>query len=517
MAVRVGFAGTNCVGGAGAGAARRGARARDRARAHPARPAGRPRAQAGAAAGRRARRARSGFRSRSPSGPRDALAAAASAPGSSAMAVVAYGELVPRSLLDALPLVNLHPSALPRWRGAAPIERALMAGESDERRRRDAARRGARRRARSRRWSASTSGPTTMPGAVYERALELGARAARRARSRDAAARTARDRPAGRRGRPTPPRSTAADRVLDPRGPARELHDRVRALVAAHRRAARPRRRAAHDLAHARARRRPGRRARSSATATPSCSAAATGRSSCCELQPPGGRRMPAADWLRGLRGALPAATRRVSDAAHARAARGHARRSTRAPTPTARSPARPSGRRLDARERALAMHLAFGAVQRRRTLDAALEEIAERARCSGSSGALAHVLRLGVVPDPVRRRHPAACGGLRERGARAARDRRRARPGSRTPSCGASPARARAGSPRCPRTTPEEAALRHSLPDWIAELWFDAYGARAGARAVRGRQRAACAVALAEPAARRRGRGRGLAARRPA
>ncbi len=28
-----------------------------------------------------------------------------------------------------------------------------------------------------------------------------------------------------------------------------------------------------------------------------------------CELQPPGGRRMPAADWLRGLRGALPAAT----------------------------------------------------------------------------------------------------------------------------------------------------------------------------------------------------------------
>ena len=46
-----------------------------------------------------------------------------------AVAVVAYGELVPRSLLDLLPFVNLHPSALPRWRGAAPIERALMAGE----------------------------------------------------------------------------------------------------------------------------------------------------------------------------------------------------------------------------------------------------------------------------------------------------------------------------------------------------------------------------------------------------
>ena len=39
------------------------------------------------------------------------------------------------------------------------------------------------------------------------------------------------------------------------------------------------------------------------------------------------------------------------------------------------------------------------------------------------------------------------------------------------------------------PEETPEEAALRHSLPDWIAELWFDAYGERAGAGAVRCRQ----------------------------
>jgi methionyl-tRNA formyltransferase len=35
----------------------------------------------------------------------------------------------------------------------------------------------------------------------------------------------------------------------------------------------------------------------------------ATGGLELCEVQPPGGRRMPAADWLRGLRGALPAAT----------------------------------------------------------------------------------------------------------------------------------------------------------------------------------------------------------------
>src|SRR6195952_3925016 len=47
------------------------------------------------------------------------------------MAVVAYGELVPRPLLDAMPWLNLHPSLLPRWRGAAPIERALLAGEEE--------------------------------------------------------------------------------------------------------------------------------------------------------------------------------------------------------------------------------------------------------------------------------------------------------------------------------------------------------------------------------------------------
>ena len=34
-------------------------------------------------------------------------------------------------LLGAYPLVNLHPSALPRWRGAAPIERAIMAGDAE--------------------------------------------------------------------------------------------------------------------------------------------------------------------------------------------------------------------------------------------------------------------------------------------------------------------------------------------------------------------------------------------------
>ncbi len=45
--------------------------------------------------------------------------------------VVAYGRLLRRPLLDRLPLVNLHFSLLPRWRGAAPVERALLAGDAE--------------------------------------------------------------------------------------------------------------------------------------------------------------------------------------------------------------------------------------------------------------------------------------------------------------------------------------------------------------------------------------------------
>lgn len=43
--------------------------------------------------------------------------------------VVAYGRLIKVDLLSALPFVNLHFSLLPRWRGAAPVERALLEGD----------------------------------------------------------------------------------------------------------------------------------------------------------------------------------------------------------------------------------------------------------------------------------------------------------------------------------------------------------------------------------------------------
>lgn len=43
--------------------------------------------------------------------------------------VVAYGRLIGRDLLAATPMLNLHFSLLPCWRGAAPVERALLAGD----------------------------------------------------------------------------------------------------------------------------------------------------------------------------------------------------------------------------------------------------------------------------------------------------------------------------------------------------------------------------------------------------
>ena len=222
-----------------------------------------------------------------------------------AVAVVAYGELVPRSLLDLLPFVNLHPSALPRWRGAAPIERALMAGEPTSAvaamllvEALDAGPVAA--------LEGFDVGPDDDAGAVYRRALELGlepfARALRAAGSGGLAT-------VPQVGEPTyAAKITAADRVLDAARPARELHDRVRALsphIGA--------RLALDGAPHTIWRTRvvaggpaPGKLERDGDALVLGTAAEAL---ELCDVQPPGGRRMPVADWLRGLRGALPAAT----------------------------------------------------------------------------------------------------------------------------------------------------------------------------------------------------------------
>ncbi len=51
------------------------------------------------------------------------------AAGPEAVAVCAFGQLIKEPLLSEWTMLNVHPSLVPRWRGAAPIERALMAGD----------------------------------------------------------------------------------------------------------------------------------------------------------------------------------------------------------------------------------------------------------------------------------------------------------------------------------------------------------------------------------------------------
>ena len=225
--------------------------------------------------------------------------------GVEAVAVVAYGQLVPRALLDALPFVNLHPSALPHWRGAAPIERALMAGES-----RSAVAAMLLVEALDAGPIAALEhfeiGPDEDAGAVYERALGLGLPPLARALADAAGAALATVPQVGEATYAA--KITAADRLLDPGRRARELHDRVRALS--------PEigarlsldgapftiwRTRVHELGLAL-----GTLALDGDAVLLGCGAGAL---ELCELQAPGGRRMPAADWLRGLRGALPAAT----------------------------------------------------------------------------------------------------------------------------------------------------------------------------------------------------------------
>jgi methionyl-tRNA formyltransferase len=88
--------------------------------------------------------------------------------------LVAYGRLIPKALLDRHLWLNVHPSLLPRWRGAAPVERALMAGDTETGvtiiklvEELDAGPIAAQR--------AFPIGPEDDAGNVYDRAAELGA------------------------------------------------------------------------------------------------------------------------------------------------------------------------------------------------------------------------------------------------------------------------------------------------------------------------------------------------------
>ncbi len=242
-----------------------------------------------------------------PERPAEALEALrAAALGS--MAVVAYGELVPRLLLDELPWLNLHPSRLPRWRGAAPIERALMAGEDE---------------------LAScvillvealdagpiagsepfVLAPDEDAADAYRRALELGAPLLARALAAAAAGTLATVPQVGEA-------SYAAklgkdDLALDPNDPRSALQARVRALAATS--GARLdidgqlltvwRTRPADDAAELE----PG---SMRADAGRVLLGTGDGALELVEVQPAGRRRMDATAWARGLRGDLPIASR---------------------------------------------------------------------------------------------------------------------------------------------------------------------------------------------------------------
>jgi methionyl-tRNA formyltransferase len=53
------------------------------------------------------------------------------ASGADVVIVCAFGALIKEPLLSDFELLNVHPSLLPRWRGAAPVERAIMAGDEE--------------------------------------------------------------------------------------------------------------------------------------------------------------------------------------------------------------------------------------------------------------------------------------------------------------------------------------------------------------------------------------------------
>jgi methionyl-tRNA formyltransferase len=188
---------------------------------------------------------------------------------------VAYGLIVPEALLAERLWLNVHPSLLPRWRGAAPVERALMAGDDQTGvtiirlvKELDAGPVAAR--------EAFAIGPDDDAGAVFERAVEVSARLLGEVLADpDPAFR-------GQEGEPTyAAKITPADRRLDFERPAQELVDHVRAL-------------SPHIGARAELHGRP--------VTIWKARVGGDGSFEPREVQPDGGRRMSYDAWLRGLR-----------------------------------------------------------------------------------------------------------------------------------------------------------------------------------------------------------------------
>jgi methionyl-tRNA formyltransferase len=195
--------------------------------------------------------------------------------GAATVVVVAYGLLIPEAVLEEGLWLNVHPSLLPRWRGAAPVERALMAGDEET---------GVTIHRTVKELDAGPIAaqepfpiaPEDDAGAVYSRAAELAAELLG-----DVLEAQPDFRPQPEEGVTYADKITPRDRELDLSRPAPELVNVVRAL-------------APHIGARAELHGRPVTvwRAR----------VGEDGSFEPLEVQPDGGRRMEYAAWLRGLR-----------------------------------------------------------------------------------------------------------------------------------------------------------------------------------------------------------------------
>jgi methionyl-tRNA formyltransferase len=139
--------------------------------------------------------------------------------------VCAYGLLIPPSLLERGLWLNVHPSLLPRWRGAAPVERALMEGDDETGvtihetvEALDAGPVAAQ--------EAFPVGAEDDAGTVYARAAEVAARLLDGVLAQD----EPRFVPQPEEGVTYAEKIRPEDRLLDPDAPAAELVNRVRAL-----------------------------------------------------------------------------------------------------------------------------------------------------------------------------------------------------------------------------------------------------------------------------------------------
>jgi len=140
-----------------------------------------------------------------------------------AVVVCDYGLLIPTVLLERALWLNVHPSLLPRWRGAAPVERAVMAGDTETgvtiHRTVEALDAGPVAAQR-----AFAIGPDDDAGAVYARSAEIAAELLRGVLADPQFEPQAED------GVTYAEKIRPEDRELDPNAPAQELVNRVRAL-----------------------------------------------------------------------------------------------------------------------------------------------------------------------------------------------------------------------------------------------------------------------------------------------